>query len=162
MLTVERLREVLHYDPETGIFMWRVALGRRAKVGSRAGRVDAQGYRQVRIDNESYREHRLAWLYAFSMWPQDQLDHVNGAKADNRITNLRECTHSENQQNKGVNIRNTSGATGVSLHTRSGKWRAFLGRTYLGVFTSPEEAAEAYRIAKAKYHTFNPETRSTP
>ena len=165
MLTAERLRELLHYDPETGVFTWRVANGRRVQVGTDAGYIDHQGYRRIRIDYALYRGHRLAWLHVHGEWPVDQIDHVNGARDDNRIANLRECTCAENQQNRSVHVVNTSGYPGVSRHKQSGKWVAHISlhsrRKYLGIFTSPEAAAEAYRIAKAKYHTFNPETRST-
>lgn len=167
MLTAERLRELLHYDPETGAFTWRSSPRYRIEAGARAGYLDTSlDYRRIRVDGVQYLEHRLVWLYVHSRWPCEQIDHANGMRDDNRLANLRECTHAENQQNHGANPRNRSGYPGVDWYAALSKWRARIrveGRgRHLGYFTDLEEAAEAYRIAKAKYHTFNPETRSTP
>ena len=163
MLTAERLRELLNYDPETGEFTWRVNRGGPAKAGSRAGTVRVRGYRAVYVDNKPYAEHRLAWLYTYGRWPTNHIDHRNGVGGDNRLANLRECTREENHQNRALNRNSTSGYPGVCWHRQIGKWEAYINhngtRRYLGVFTDLEEAAEAYRIAKAKLHTFNPETR---
>lgn len=111
-LTAERLRELLSYDPETGIFR-RVATRRQVKSGDIAGSDDGKGYWRIRVNGEKHRAHRLAWLYVNGAWPIDQLDHINGDKLDNRICNLREATNSENQQNRSLPKSNTSGRLGV-------------------------------------------------
>ena len=163
MLTAERLRELVDYDPETGVFTWRVGRGGTARAGTRAGHLRPDGYRDIEIDHMQYREHRLAWLYVHGRWPSDQLDHVNGAPADNRLTNLRECTHAENQQNRRRHTNNTSGHVGVSWYERDGTWKAEItigGRSkHLGYFTTAEEAGAAYREAKKQLHPFQPVMR---
>ncbi len=164
MLTAERLREVLHYDPDTGVFTWRVAPSRRMRAGSRAGTTTNTGYVHIRYDGGVYLGHRLAWFYVHGRWPSEQIDHVNGVRVDNRLTNLRECSSAENHQNLKLSPRNTSGHPGVYWNVKAKRWHAQITagghQKHLGHFTDLEEAAEAYRIAKAKYHTFQPETRS--
>lgn len=164
MLTAERLRELLHYDPETGVFTWRVNRGGPAKAGSRAGNVNrVLGYLQIRVDRVLYYGHRLAWLYVHGEWPADQQDHVNGMRDDNRLVNLRECTPAENCQNLSIRVSNTSGHIGVSWCSERGKWHARIAvgnrHKHLGRFNSTEAAAAAYQEAKRELHTFNPETR---
>lgn len=91
MLTAERLRELLSYDPETGWFTWRVTRSSngRADAGSRAGALRSDGYRHVTVDQHKYKEHRLAWLYMTGKWPEADLDHKNNTRDDNRFSNLR-------------------------------------------------------------------------
>lgn len=162
MLTAERLREVLDYNPETGVFTWRV-IRKGVTVGSRAGTPHSKGYRTIRIDYVAHYEHVLAWLHTHGVRPTDQLDHRNRVRNDNRLSNLRPATGGENNQNVGLLPRNTSGHPGVSWDRRRDKWAVRIGiqgrQKHVGYFTDLEEAAEAYRVAKAKYHTFHPETR---
>lgn len=161
MLTQERLKEVLTYDKNTGHFTWLVALSNRTTVGTRAGNTSPKGYRRVMIDNITVMEHRLVWLYVFGVLPNNDLDHINHQRDDNRLCNLREATRKENMQNMLMRKRqNTSGFTCVSLHRKTGKWRAYIVVDYkqkhLGLFDTPEEAHEAYLKAKAQYHHFQP------
>jgi hypothetical protein len=100
-LTQARLKQLLDYDPETGVFTWRVNRGGAAKAGTRAGCPTPFYYRVIRIGGRSRREHSLAWLYVHGHWPADELDHINRVRDDNRIANLREVTHAENMQNTG-------------------------------------------------------------
>jgi hypothetical protein len=157
-LTPERLREVLSYDAETGVFRWKVRMSSRIAVGSEAGcaarYTKGNQYRVIRIDKTLHLAHRLAWLHVHGEWPTDELDHINTDGLDNRISNLRPATRDQNQRNVGITKRNTSGAKGVSLH-HTGKWRAkiYAGREYyLGSFATVEEARAAYERAAAKYH----------
>lgn len=160
MVTQERLKELLEYDPGTGVFTWRVDRG-SAKTNSVAGCGDGYGYLRIRVDGRAYKAHRLAWLYVHGEFPPDQLDHVNRVRTDNRISNLRPATHAENKQNYSKRRNNTSGVTGVYWHKRSGKWRTeiMLNRRIfcLGYYNTIEEAAAARAAAKAKLHTFHPE-----
>jgi hypothetical protein len=158
-LTAERLRELLHYDPETGVFT-RIARVRGTRPGAVAGSMTSKGYRQVRIDGRQYQAHRLAWLYMTGEWPADQIDHRDGDPANNRFDNLRAATHAENQQNRAPPKNSTSGLIGASWQQRSRRWVAQIdagGRqVYLGLFDTPEEAHAAYLSAKARLHAFQP------
>jgi len=101
ILTAERLREVLHYDPETGAWTWLVAPRKgRSYVGQRAGALKDDGYRIIGIDGVRYRSNRLAWLYMTGAWPEADVDHRDRAsRGDDRWTNLRAATRSQNQGN---------------------------------------------------------------
>lgn len=96
-LTAERLREVIHYDPVTGIFTW-VASGKRAGTAPTKTRL----YRRIGIDGGEYLEQVLAVLYMTGRWPADEVDHDNRDKIDNRRVNLREATRGQNQANTPV------------------------------------------------------------
>lgn len=147
-IDAERLRALLHYDPETGWFTRRTTAGRWV-AGERCGCVTNNGYRLIRVDGHLYMAHLLAWLYAYGEWPPHEIDHRNGERDDNQIYNLRSATGSENQWNKKIPKNNTSGLKGVSLHKQSGRWTANICKyrrvTYLGLFKTKEEASEAYR-----------------
>jgi hypothetical protein len=157
-LSAERLREVLHYDPLTGIFSWRVKTAARIKVGDVAGSINKHGYRYVHFDGVNYRANRLAWFYVHGEWPEHTVDHINGVKSDDRFTNLRDVTHQKNVQNERRARSNTkTGLLGVTRHKRAGgQWRADIGvngkNVYLGLFPTPEQAHAAYLEAKRKLH----------
>jgi hypothetical protein len=152
VITGERLRKLLDYNPETGVFVWRVSAGRRAKEGARAGHRLPSGYRVIQISGGYYREHRLAWLYMTGEWPPQEIDHRNLVRDDNRAKNLRLATSAQNQANKGVLPNNTSGFKGVSR--AGGRWKAEIGidgkRRYLGLFDTLVEAHDAYNEAARK------------
>lgn len=159
-LTAERLREILTYDPNTGEFRWRISINSQAPEGAITGYVSRAGYSLIRISGRKYRAHRLAWLYVHGRWPKDQIDHINRIRNDNRITNLREATHWENQQNRGIASRNSSRYAGVCWHTGKSKWHARIkinGRyKHIGYFEFIEDGVAARAAAKAKVHTFQP------
>src|SRR5690606_17410776 len=112
MLTVERLRQVLDYDKDSGVFRWKVATAHRTIVGEEAGTINQNGYRIIRVDACRYRAHRLAWFHVHGEWPSDFVDHQNGNKLDNRISNLREADKRQNAQNSRRPRSNTSGFKG--------------------------------------------------
>src|SRR3990167_475912 len=146
-LTADRLRELLHYDPLTGIFKWLVQKGRVA-AGSVAGTSDGNGYVQIRIDGKHYRGQRLAWCYMTGEWPESQVDHEKLNRSDNRWENLREASNAQNTMNQGLRKSNTSGFKGVSWHAAAKAWVANIRldarTTYLGTFFSPAAAHGAY------------------
>ena len=154
-ITAEYLRSILHYDQETGIFTWKVGSANQVKVGDVAGSQDGHGYLQIRVCSRKYKAHRLAWLYMYSNWPKDQIDHINRNKTDNRITNLRDVSHKQNQQNTGKRSDNTSGHTGVSWYKPYSKWLAHIKHNQkqinLGYFTTIEEAVAARKAGELKY-----------
>jgi hypothetical protein len=87
-LTADRLRELLHYDPETGEFKWRVRVGPRFAAGSCAGGWANDGYVMICIKGVKHRANRLAWLYVHGTWPSGKLRHVNFLRYDTRMCNL--------------------------------------------------------------------------
>lgn len=154
MLTQDRLKAMLNYDPETGNFTW---LQNRCKVkaGSLAGYKD-RGYILIRVDQGRYLAHRLAWFYMYNEWPEEDIDHINGCPSDNRINNLRKASRSENLRNIGVRKNSKTGVAGVSYCKASGKYRVSIRATgkriTVGLFETVEEGAKAYREAAEKYH----------
>jgi hypothetical protein len=118
MLTIERLKELLHYDPDTGMFTWRVNKG-PFLAGDVAGRTVKTGkYWRVGIDGKRYIASRLAWLYMTGVWPSYDIDHINRDRQDNRFCNLRDVTTSQNCFNTGKRSHNTTGYQGVYRDTR--------------------------------------------
>lgn len=154
-LTQTHLRELLHYVPETGEFFWKVARGRYAKRGSRAGTLSGQGYIRISVHCRAYGAHRLAYLYEHG-WMPKEVDHKNRVRTDNRIENLRPVTRSMNNANAPASVRSKTGYRGVHFHKGAGRYRAqiTLGRKTksLGYFDTPEEAYSAYCAAAHKVH----------
>jgi hypothetical protein len=155
MLTAERLRKVLAYNPETGAFQWNsTGSGRSAKPGC----LDADGYWRIGIDYRMYKAHRLAWLYMNGEWPTAEIDHINCDKLDNRIANLRLCVGGiVNAQNQaGPTRRNKSGRPGLFWFAKTNRWRVQITcnkkQIHLGYFKDIEEAAAVYAKAKAEMH----------
>lgn len=155
-LTAKQLRELLHYDPETGIFTWLVRRG-CALAGDVAGNLTKAGYIQIYVNNIQYKAHRLAWLYVYESFPEKFIDHINGKRSDNKIVNLRNVTNAENVQNlRHARSDNGSGLQGVGKNGRGKKWRAtitILGKKkFLGNFHTKELAHQAYLEAKRILH----------
>jgi hypothetical protein len=160
-LTADILRELLCYNPTSGLFIWRARKnpawnGRWA--GARAGFVSpGEGGRiQIAIFGRKHWAHRLAWLYMTGEWPIVEVDHKNLRMSDNRFDNLRLATHAENNQNRPTPLRNTSGYKGVTWHKMLNKWMAQIdanGRhIYIGVFVDRKMAAHAYDAAAKLHH----------
>lgn len=156
-LTHMRLKELLDYDPETGMFTWKISnRNSPIKIGSEAGTLDSGGYCQIKIDGTHYKAHRLAWLYVHNNWPKYQIDHINGIRADNRLANLRAATSSENSQNQRcANKDSKTGLLGIYPHGKKYVAQIRLnGKTHrLGIFQTPEEAHEVYLKAKRELHS---------
>lgn len=156
-LTQFRLKELLHYDPETGVFTWKVdAKGGRVKAGQRAGHLAACGYLTIRVEGKLRRGARLAHLYMIGRWPDEVVDHRNGLRSDDRWANLRPCTQAQNTEN--IPIRPLLGA---SLHRQSGLWRARHADINIGYFKTADDAHQAYLEHRAKVLRFNPTPRTT-
>jgi hypothetical protein len=149
-LTADRLRELLSYDPDTGVFRWNRTRG-GMRYGEVAGWHGGPGYIQICIDVRPYYGHRLAWLYMTGAFPKEQIDHINRIRDDNRWCNLREATAAQNQGNSIMQSDNKSGYKGVSWNARKKIWCASIsisGRTkHLGQFDSIDAARTAYANA---------------
>lgn len=157
-LTLARLRELLHYEPETGVFTWRVDRTAGVKAGDVAGRgnVNSSGYQRIRVQKRLYPAHRLAWFYMTGSWPEHEIDHRNGKRADNRWGNLRDVDDATNCQNThGVRRDNQVGLSGVGKKA-NGRFYARIrtnGRLqHLGRFDTAQEAHDAYLAAKRQQH----------
>lgn len=158
-LTQEELKILFHYDLDTGTFTRLLRTSNKAQVGQIAGCHSSRGYRVIRVYGKLYPSHRLAWLYVHGEFPAEGLDHINGDKCDNRINNLRLASPSENLQNiRGPFAGNISGLLGASFHKQCNRWSAAIRtkgkRTYLGLFSTPEAAHQAYLNAKRELHPF--------
>lgn len=153
------LREILNYDPDTGIFTWKKKICKRIIVGNTAGCL-RNGYISINIFGKRYPAHRLALMYVYGHCDSQDVDHINGIKNDNKISNLRFATRSENKQNRlSVQPNNKSGYTGVDWHKASNGWRStitIMGKQkHLGTFKNKEDAYAAYVEAKRKLHPFS-------
>ncbi len=152
-LTAERLREVLNYNPETGIFTWREAIAKCCLPGKIAGSLKQQGYVAIRLFGVYYKAHRLAWLHVTGAWPTYRIDHLNGVRNDNRWNNLRDVPQSMNAQNRHV-TNAASGYTGVrqKCHRFEASIRVEDQYVFLGMHSTAEEANEAVKAAKRIHH----------
>lgn len=156
MLTQERLKEILHYNKYVGVFTWRDKTNRRT-YGKTAGTVlRGRGYIVIGIGTKVYLAHHLVWLWHHGRMPHDQLDHIDGDRSNNLISNLREVSQRENSMNMKRNAMNTSGVKGVHFDNQKGKWVAVIksGGRYLfrKSFASLDEAEAAIMAARRALH----------
>lgn len=171
-LPVETLRQLLTCNPDTGELFWRARTkemfptaraanswntrygGKRAFTSK-----DAHGYFQGELFNVAFKAHRVVWALVHGEWPVDQLDHINGDRADNRIANLRVVSGSENMRNARAPLTNTSGQVGVYWYKQYQKWSASIRthdrKHFLGYFASFDDAVSARKTAERE-HGFHP------
>lgn len=147
--------EWLDYCHMTGVISWRKNRMGGVLAGDTIG-TNAQGYSAIQINSKAYLGHRLAYIICNKKWPNGYIDHINGVRDDNRMSNLRVCTNIQNSYNRGPNRNNTTGYKGVSYYKGSGKYMAQIQyngiKLHLGLFTSKEKAAVAYNNAADVYH----------
>ena len=124
MLTQDRLKELLSYDPKTGNFIWLKQIYNGVGVGDIAGSITLDGYRAIGIDSKIHQAHRLVWLYCYGYMPEYGIDHIDRNPLNNRIENLREVSNQCNQRNTGNWNTNKSGVKGVCWVMRENKWHA--------------------------------------
>lgn len=150
-LSAIRLRSILHYDPETGVWTNLVSRAPNARAGAIAGTITKDGYHQIGIDGKFYRSHRLAVLYMTGDWPSLDPDHKDGNRLNNKWSNLRPATPTQNQANRQISKNNNSGHNGVYWNKAERKWQAQIQinrkRVYLGRFDDLDQAAAAYKRA---------------
>lgn len=155
---LEELKEFLSYDPDTGVFVWKKVrkYAHAIHVGDEAGYLNEEGYIRIKFNRKCYAAHRLAWFFYHGSMPSEYIDHINGLRNDNRISNLRDITQTDNNRSTTKPKHNKSGFVGVSWHKRAGKWASVIrvdGKNHhLGLFIDPEEAHLAYLKAKAELH----------
>jgi hypothetical protein len=155
-----KLTDYIQYDPDTGVFTYKQPW-KGKRVGDKVGFVTPQGYVVVTFNGEKYLAHRLAWYLTYGQWPKQPLDHINQVKDDNRLCNLRECTHQENAWNRKKQSNNKSGIKGVSWNEKNQRWVAQIKDhgvpVYLGSFKNKVDAGFAYQTYAAKmrgeYHS---------
>lgn len=151
--TILEAEELFTYDPESGVIAWKVSPKKSAD--GRAGTVKKDGYLYIRYQGKQYLAHRIAFYLHHGKWPS-VIDHINGVKIDNRISNLREASVAENNRNRGIQSNNTSGYKGVSYHKATGKYHAKIqshGKPRsLGYFDTPEDAYSAYVNSARQLH----------
>jgi hypothetical protein len=129
-ISQKRLKKLLHYDPESGVWTWIHHTSNRVHIGDRAGRIGKDLYRYIGVDGVIYRSCRLAFLYMDGYFPENEAEHRNRIKDDDGWENLREATHMCNMRNVGLRVTNTSGVTGVSWDKGRGKWQAYIKVNY--------------------------------
>lgn len=157
-ITAARLREVLDYDPESGRFTRRITTGRcgRWRIGGLAGSPTGDGYITIWLGRNHYQAHRLAWLWMTGEFPKQQIDHINQNRADNKWSNLREATQSENNCNSQRQTNSVSGFKGVSWNRPRTRRQAEIKTNgkhiFLGYFDTPEAAHAAYIKAAERHH----------
>ena len=160
VMTADRLRAVLNYNPLTGDFTRLTRAARRTKIGEVAGSVNNEGYRHIAIDGRSYKAHRLAWLYMIGGWPTDMIDHIDADRDNNRFANLREASRSQNLANSKPNRRGKTLPKGIVFD--GSRWRARIQRDkkshFVGSFKTEAAAVAAY--AEAARNLFGDFSRS--
>jgi hypothetical protein len=150
--TADRVNELLEYNPDTGVFKWRVDRGGLAKAATKAGRPSTSGHIEISVDGQRYRAHRLAWLICYGHWPDGPLDHANGVPADNRIANLRFASPSQNSANTRVRCNSQTGVKNVVKHNNrfEARIRSNGKVHYLGLYKTLDEAAAVVRAKHAE------------
>jgi len=155
MLTQERLKELLHYNPDTGVFTWKTRPSYSIHIGDIAGCVQKKNrYIVIRINKSLHYAHRLAFLY-MNGCTGEEVDHIDHNPSNNSYRNLRIVSHRENLQNRSMSVNNSSGHTGVTWFKRDKKWHSQIniqGRNiHLGYFDDISDAIKARSDANIKY-----------
>ncbi len=154
-LTPKNIKDIFDYDHETGLLRWKINRGRNIKLGSVTGSVNSEGYLQSTFCGKKYKTHRLIFTWVNGRWPKAEIDHANGIRTDNRISNLREVSRSENRKNLRLIKTNTSGYIGVSWNKDCHKWRATIQadnkKIHLGYFIHLSNAIQVRKTASVKY-----------
>lgn len=154
-MEAERLNELFVYDDRSGILSWRENRG-KCRRGVEAGTLKKNGYRQVYVDGKCQLVHRVIVVIAgLALTNTQEVDHINGVRDDNRLSNLRVVGRAENARNLKKQSGNTSGHTGVSWHKAHRKWRAYIGFRHLGMFDELSDAV-ASRVAAANLSGYHP------
>lgn len=154
LISLDDLKKYLDYNQDTGIFTWKITKSNSNKAGNISNSHTKAGYIQIRIDKKLYLGHRLAWFYVYGEWPE-LIDHINGIKDDNRISNLRKATKQQNLMNSKMRSNNKTGAKGVIFCKDRNRYRAEIGlngkNINLGYFKDFDLAELVADEARRKY-----------
>lgn len=166
MLDQSKLKELISYNPDTGVFVWRkrgIKYWDSRFANKKIGSKDNNGYLCTAIQGKRVLLHRAAWLYVYGYMPK-RIDHINGVTSDNRITNLREVTHKQNMKNQATPKNNSSGHIGITWNKNASKWKATImheGKNiHLGYYSEIEIAIKARVKAAKRYGYHNNHGRS--
>lgn len=155
-MVLDSIRELIRYEPETGMFYWLKYRGGNAKPGRVAGTTNAAGYVQITVNCKLYYAHRLAWLFSHGEMPDFEIDHRDGDPSNNRISNLRPATASQQKFNTKIRKNSSTGVKGVSYDSQRGKFMARVKTEGVYVlrkrFDSLEEAETAVRNTRKSSH----------
>ena len=158
MITFEEAKELFTYDRETGIIKWRKRTSSRQRKNLVAGNTcpNGRGYTMIHVKDKLHSAHRIAMLLSYGFCGEGlEVDHINHIRDDNRLSNLRFVTRSDNKRNQTRNSNNTTGVVGVSYNKARRKYTAQIraegAQIYLGIFTTLEEAAEVRKAADIRY-----------
>ncbi len=167
IISQSQLKSLIAYNKNTGVFIWlprdrshfrtdsTFNSWRSRFAWSVAGSISQKGYRTINIEGYHYKAHRLAWMYIYGEWPEQQIDHVNHIRDDNRISNLRAATNRENSINRSISSSSSSGFYGINFEKDSQKWRVRINhggkRVHIGRFSSKDEAIKARGDAEIRY-----------
>jgi hypothetical protein len=148
-LTVDRLREVLSYNADTGALTWRITTRGKIQAGRPAGSSNGNGYTVIKIDGKRHMAHRLAWGLSYGEFPDREVDHVNTVRDDNRLMNLRLATPSENRHNASGHRDSALQMKGVTPSRGLYQAQIKIGgrKVWLGRFLTQDAAHAAYRRA---------------
>lgn len=170
-MLLEHIKEDMSYNPDTGEFWWKKQNPSKTRqMDAPVGIVNTCGYITVKYKKKQFLLHRLAFYFMSGTLPEDNVDHINGDRRDNRWCNLREASCEENSQNRKTSKNSTTGLIGVKLAfsksafpNRTKRYTACISfrqkRYYLGLFKTAKEAHLAYCKKKAELHSFNPVPR---
>ena len=150
MITQNRLKELLNYDPETGYFT-RLMKRQKYQVGEIAGTINKQGYRIIELYGRAYYASKLAWFYMTGEWAENEIDHIDTNPGNDKWINLRKATHQENTQN-----RNGWGESRIKgVRAKGNRFEARIrvsgNLIYLGLYKTKEEALQVYNEAAQKF-----------
>lgn len=162
-LSPDELRRLFDLNAETGVLRWSKGCSRGCLTHREAGSFLKNGYRQVKVGKASYLVHRVIWAMVYGVWPEKAIDHIDGNRSNNAVSNLRLATASQNMQN--LSVKGTKAASGLMGAThipgtkrRREKWESRIRvggvQKYLGRFDTPQEAHAAYMSAKAQHHSY--------
>jgi len=155
MITYQIVKGLFNYEPDSGISTWKIKPSRAVNAGDIAGSINSKGYLHTRISGKVYFNHRISFLWYHGYLPK-YVDHKDTIPLHNWISNLRECSHSQNNFNIKISKNNKSGVKGVCWNKSAKKWHAQLQvnrkSIHLGLFVDLKEAEKTIKAARLELH----------